>query len=64
MDRCVLVEMNAAKPAQLSALAKQIANDMNVVLNDIDLHSVIAACNGSVRNIAYNVARFARRQPI
>lgn len=64
MDRCVLVEMNAAKPAQLSALAKQVANDMNVVLNDIDLHSVIAACNGSVRNVAYNVARFARRQPI
>ena len=64
MDRCVLVEMNAAKPAQLSALAKQVANGMNVVLNDIDLHSVIAACNGSVRNVAYNVARFARRQPI
>ena len=64
MDRCVLVEMNAAKPAQLSPLAKQVANDMNVVLNDIDLHSVIAACNGSVRNVAYNVARFARRQPI
>ncbi len=64
MDRCVLVEMNAAKPAQLSPLAKQVANDMNVVLNDIDLHSVIAACNGSVRNIAYNVARFARRKSI
>ena len=62
MDRCVLVEMNAAKPAQLSPLAKQLANDMNVVLNDIDLHSVIAACNGSVRNVAYNVARYARRQ--
>lgn len=64
MDRCVLVEMNAAKPAQLSPLAKQLANDMNVVLNDIDLHSVIAACNGSVRNVAYNVARFARRKSI
>ena len=64
MDRCVLVEMNAAKPAQLSPLAKQVANDMNVVLNDIDLHSVIAACNGSVRNVAYNVARFARRKSI
>ena len=64
MDRCVLVEMNAAKPAQLSPLAKQVANDMNVVLNDIDLHSLIAACNGSVRNVAYNVARFARRKSI
>lgn len=64
MDRCVLVEMNAAKPAQLSPLAKQLANDMNVVLNDIDLHSVIAACNGSVRNVAYNVVRFARRKSI
>ena len=64
MDRCVLVEMNAAKPAQLSPLAKQVANDMNVVLNDIDLHSVITACNGSVRNVAYNVARFARRKSI
>lgn len=64
MDRCVLVEMNAAKPDQLSPLAKILASDMNVVLNDIDLNSVIAACNGSVRNVAYNVARFARRQSI
>ena len=64
IDRCVLVEMNAAKPAQLSPLAIKIANDMNVVLNDIDLHNVIAACNGSIRNVAYNVATFARRQPV
>lgn len=62
MDRCVLVEMNAAKPTQLSPLAKQVANDMNVVLNDKDLLTVIAACNGSVRNVAHNVARYARRK--
>ncbi|CAN4275517.1 hypothetical protein MCERHM32_01535 [Methylophilaceae bacterium] len=49
---------------EVQPLAKQLANDMNVVLNDIDLHSVIAACNGSVRNVAYNVARFARRKSI
>lgn len=62
MDRCVLIEMNAAQNAQLTPFAKKIAADMNVVLNDNDLQSVISACNGSVRNVAHNVARYARRQ--
>ena len=62
MDRCVLIEMNAASPAQLSPLAKQVASNINVVLNDKELHNIIAACNGSVRNVAHNVARYARRK--
>ena len=62
MDRSVLIEMNAAQNAQLTPFAKKIAADMNVVLNDNDLQSVISACNGSVRNVAHNVARYARRQ--
>lgn len=61
MDRCILVEMNAAQPSQIIPLAKQIAADMNVVLNDTDLNKVILACNGSLRNIGYNVTRYARR---
>lgn len=62
MDRCILVEMNAAQPEQLIPLAKSLIEDSDVVLNDTELKEVIAACNGSVRNVATNVKRLARRK--
>lgn len=61
MDRCILVEMNAAQPEQLMPFAKSLIEDGDVVLNDTELKEAIAACNGSVRNVAANVRRMARR---
>lgn len=58
----ILVEMNTAQPEQLMPLAKSLIEDSAVVLNDTELKVVIAACNGSVRNVAANVRRMARRK--
>jgi replication-associated recombination protein RarA len=64
MDRCILVEMNAAQPEQLMPFAKTLLEDSDVVLNDTELKEVIEACNGSVRNLATNVRRLARRKAV
>lgn len=64
MDRCILVEMNAAQPEQLMPFAKSLIEDSDVFLNDTELKEVIAACNGSVRNVATNVRRLVRRKTV
>lgn len=61
-DRCVLVEMNAASEAQLLPIARKVATDMNVVLNDAALAGEIAASNGSLREVMNRVRRLARRK--
>jgi DNA polymerase III delta prime subunit len=61
-DRCVLVEMNAASEAQLLPIARKVAADMNVVLNDTELMAEIAAANGSLREVMNRVRRLARRK--
>jgi DNA polymerase III delta prime subunit len=61
-DRCVLVEMNAASVAQLLPIARKVAADMNVVLNDTELTAEIAAANGSMREVMNRVRRLARRK--
>ena len=61
-DRCVLVEMNAASEAQLLPIARKVATDMNVVLNDATLAAEIAAANGSLREVMNRVRRLARRK--
>ena len=60
-DRCVLVEMNAATDAEYLPLARRIAADENVVLNDTQLLAAIAGSNGSFRNVIFNVLRLALR---
>ena len=60
-DRCVLVEMNAAPVSEYLPLAKNLVNDMGVVMSDIDLLPTISAANGSLRNLIHNVERLARR---
>ena len=62
LDRCVLVEMNAASVSQLAPIARAVAAAGHVVLNDTQLQHLITACNGSLRNIITNTARWARRQ--
>ena len=56
-DRCVLVEMNAAKDEAFLPLARRIAADEGVVLNDTQLLAAIAGNSGSIRNIVYSVTR-------
>ena len=60
-DRCVLVEMNAAAVSDYLPLAKNLVNDMGVVMSDDDLLPTISAAKGSLRNLIHNVERLARR---
>ena len=61
-DRCVLVEMNAAAVSDYLPLAKNLVNDMGVVMSDDDLLPTISAAKGSLRNLIHNVERLARRR--
>lgn len=61
-DRCVLIEMNAASAAQIIPIARKVAADMNVVLNDEDIMAEIAVANGSMREVMNRVKRLARRR--
>jgi DNA polymerase III delta prime subunit len=61
-DRCVLVEMNAASVGQLMPIARKVAADMNVVLDDAALTAEITASNGSLREVMNRVRRLARRR--
>ncbi|WP_310615575.1 hypothetical protein [Limnohabitans sp.] len=60
-DRCVLIEMNAASTGQLLPIARKVASDLNVVLNDAELTAEIAAANGSMREVMSRIKRLARR---
>jgi DNA polymerase III delta prime subunit len=60
-DRCVLAEMNTATDQQLLPVARRVAADMNVVLNDADLSAEIVASHGSLREVMNRVKRLARR---
>jgi len=54
-DRCLLVEMNAASDAHFLPLARRIAADMNVFLNDTQLLAAITGHNGSFRRVSMAV---------
>lgn len=62
LDRCVLVEMNAANPNAYLEIAQSIAFEVGANLSNEDLLSTIKAANGSFRNLFHNVGRMARRQ--
>jgi len=64
LDRCVLVEMNAAKVDQLLPLAHRIAAEHGITVADEELLPTIKAANGSFRNITHNVERLVRRRNI
>lgn len=61
-DRCVLVEMNAAKDSEYLPIARKVAADLNVVLSDAELLAEISAANGSMREVMSRVKRLARRK--
>jgi len=64
LDRCILVEMNAAKSDAYLDIAKSIANKAGVTLSNEELLPTIQAANGSFRNLFHNVGRLARRQTL
>ena len=64
LDRCILIEMNAAKDEQLLPLARAIATAMGVDMTDEELLPTIKAANGSFRNISHNIERLIRRKNI
>ena len=57
----MLVEMNAATDAEFLPLARRIAAEANVVLNDAQLLTAIASNNGSFRSVIFSVLRLAKR---
>lgn len=62
LDRCVLVEMNAAEPTAYLETARAIVKASNATLSDDELMPTIKAANGSFRNLSHNVGRLARRK--
>ncbi|MBT8573797.1 AAA family ATPase [Polynucleobacter asymbioticus] len=62
LDRCILVEMNAANPNAYLDIAKSIADEAGVALSNDELLPTIQAANGSFRNLSHNVGRLARRK--
>ena len=62
LDRCILIEMNAANPNAYLGIAKSIADEAGVALSNDELLPTIQFANGSFRNLLHNVARLARRK--
>ncbi len=64
LDRCVLIDMNAAGDAELLPFAKTIAKEMYADIADAELLPTIKASNGSFRNLKHNIERLVRRKNI
>ena len=62
LDRCILIEMNAANPNAYLDIAKSITDDAGITLSNEELLPTIQAANGSFRNLFHNVGRLARRK--
>jgi DNA polymerase III delta prime subunit len=64
LDRCILVEMNAANPNAYLNIAKAISEEAGMALSNDELLPTIQAANGSFRNLFHNVGRLARRKGV
>ena len=64
LDRCVLVEMNAAQASEYLAIANAIVAKTGTQLSEAELLPTIKAANGSFRNLAHNIGRLARRKSL
>jgi DNA polymerase III delta prime subunit len=62
LDRCVMVEMNAANPNAYLNIAKAISEEAGIALSNDELLPTIQAANGSFRNLFHNIGRLARRK--
>jgi DNA polymerase III delta prime subunit len=63
-DRCVLIEMNAPADAEFLPLARRIASDEGVFLNDAQLLTAIAGKNGSFRGVIFSLLRLCKRRAL
>ena len=63
-DRCICVEMNAARDEDFLPLARRIAEDRNVVLNDTQLMAAITGNNGSFRSVIRNVLLLTAKRKV
>jgi hypothetical protein len=61
-DRCVLIEMNAAADAEFLPIARRMASDAEVVLNDSQLLAAVSGNNGSFRGVMFNLQRLILKQ--
>lgn len=64
LDRCVLIDMNAASEELLMPYALALAKDICDEISEIDLLLTVRAANGSFRNLSHNIIRLARRRTI
>jgi len=62
LDRCVMVEMNAAPASEYLHVARAIVEKRRAEIADADLLPTIHAANGSFRNLFHNIDRLARRK--
>lgn len=63
LNRSILIEMNAAQPQKWLPFARRILTDCGVSdISEEELIPLIAACNGSVRDIADCVLTIAARR--
>lgn len=62
LDRCVLIEMNAANPLQLSALAIKIAKCSGYEISEEKVTEAISKSDGSVRRLAAHVILMSLRE--
>ncbi|QWD38652.1 AAA family ATPase [Polynucleobacter paneuropaeus] len=62
LDRCILVEMNAAPASDYLDVARAVISKTGIDITDADLLPTIQAANGSFRNIIHNIGRLARRK--
>lgn len=56
-ERCILIDMNAAHDSQFLPLARKMAVDADVVLNDVLLLNAISGNNGSFRGVMFAIKR-------
>jgi hypothetical protein len=62
LDRCILVEMNAAQPTQFLPIAHRVLSDINPTLEDTEIIDLVKKLNGSFRNIMWELPKHARRK--
>ena len=55
IDRCILIEMNAPSVDQIMPLAKRMADDAGLVVDDALMSNAIHRLNGSFRNLQSTV---------
>ncbi len=62
LDRCVLVDMNAAPDTLLMPFALTLARDICDEIEEAELLPIVKAAHGSFRNLSHNIRRLTLRR--